>query len=214
MAAMNTPVPEHGPWRAQLRCLLFTLVAAIPIILALPHFFRWLGARPGMIPPEPLLEHLPARDVSLPLFALLYALIVLALLVLVRHPERLVRGLQAYLLLLLLRMATMALVTLEPPPGLVPLHDPVIQHFYPGNEPFTKDLFFSGHVATLCLLAFAVPRSRLRGLLWGCAVLVAAAVLVQHIHWTIDVLAAPLFAWIAWRGGGLMMGLCLRRRPV
>jgi hypothetical protein len=137
-------------------------------------------------------------DLSVPLFVLLYATIVYGLLRLVRRPVVLLRGLQAYVVLLLLRMLTMWSWTLEPPPGLVDLADPVTQVFYPGATPFRKDLFFSGHTATLVLLALAMPAFRDRVLVAIAAVLVGSAVLVQHVHWTVDVLAAPVFAALAW----------------
>ena len=175
-----------------------TLIAALPVVLALPQFFRWLQTKDAIRPPEPLLQHLPAMDLSVPLFVLVYGPVLFALVLLWGDPHRLVRAMQAYVLLLLLRMLSMALVTLETPPDLVSLHDPLIQVFYPGHEPYTRDLFFSGHVATTCLLAWAVPGAKARALLAGAAVLVAVGVLVQHIHWTVDVLAAPLFAWVAW----------------
>ena len=124
------------------------------------------------------------------------------------EPGRVVRGLHAYAVLLWLRMGAMALVTLDAPPGFVPLADTFTQLFYPGTEPFEKDLFFSGHTATLWLMALiATTRA---GRLWsGFATLaVGVLVVVQHAHYTIDVLAAPLFAWLAWRLSIITMRGC------
>ena len=107
-----------------------------------------------------------------------------------------------------MRMVTMELVTLEPPVNIIPLVDPVTVSFYPGGVPFLKDLFFSGHTATLALMVFISRGSVAR---WGVAVAtiaVAVLVLLQHVHWTIDVLAAPLFAWFAWRMSALSLRLC------
>ncbi len=174
------------------------MIVSISVVASLPTFFGFIEQRPGVLPPEPLLHHLPAVDLSVPLFVLLYATIVYGLLRLVRRPVVLLRGLQAYVVLLLLRMLTMWSWTLEPPPGLVDLADPVTQVFYPGATPFRKDLFFSGHTATLVLLALAMPAFRDRVLVAIAAVLVGSAVLVQHVHWTVDVLAAPVFAALAW----------------
>ncbi len=197
---MNPPVKVQAGQRTRLlRTAVVTVLAAIPIVLSLPHFFRWLESKPGMVPPEPLLHHLPVLDLSTPLFIVMYAAVVFAIATLLRSPVLLLRALQAYLLLLLFRMLTMALVTLEPPPDMMALHDPIIQNFYPGNAPYGKDLFFSGHVATVCLLTWAVPGRYARWAMIACAAMVSAAVLIQHVHWTIDVLAAPFFAWIAWR---------------
>ena len=96
----------------------------------------------------------------------------------------------------------------QSPPGFVPLADTFTQLFYPGTEPFEKDLFFSGHTATLWLMALiATTRA---GRLWsGFATLaVGVLVIVQHAHYTIDVIAAPLFAWLAWRLSTVTMRGC------
>ncbi len=194
-AYLAPPFPADRPMR---KAYLLTLLVALPVVASLPTFFAWIEQRPGGLPPEPLLDHLPTMDLSVPLFVLLYATIVYGLLRLVRSPELLLRGLQAYVALLVLRMLTMWSWTLEPPPGLVDLADPVTQVFYPGATPFRKDLFFSGHTATLVLLALAMPTLRDRLLVAIAAALVGFAVLVQHVHWTVDVLAAPVFAALAW----------------
>lgn len=176
-----------------------TVIAALPIVLALPRFFAWLATRPGLIPPEPLLPRLPAMDVSVTLFIVLYGCITLGLVLLVHHPQRLLRALRAYVVLLLLRMATMAAWPLEVPPGYLALQDPVSTLFYPGQVPFGRDLFFSGHTATMYLLFLAVPGPGRRWLFAMATVVVGLAVLFQHVHWTVDVVAAPVFAWAAWR---------------
>jgi hypothetical protein len=39
--------------------------------------------------------------------------------------------------------------------------------------------------------------------MWVSTLLVAMAVVVQHVHWTVDVLAAPVFAALSWWIAGL-----------
>ncbi len=175
------------------------MLVALPPVLLLPHFFGFIQQRPGLFIDDPLLAHVPAVDLSLPLFTVLYAAVLVGIVWLARRPSLLLRTAQAYVLLLLLRMLTMTLLTLEPPAGLVPLHDPITQVFYPATEPFNKDLFFSGHTATLFLFFLAVQGPWLRTIMASACALVGVAVLVQHVHYTIDVLAAPPFAWLAWR---------------
>lgn len=187
------------------KAFLLTMLVAFPVVAFLPVFFGWIERRPGVLPPEPLLHYLPATDLSIPLFVLLYTSIAYGLLRLVGRSELLLRGVQAYVLLLLLRMLAMWIWTLEPPPELVDLVDPVTQVFYPGGGSFAKDLFFSGHTATLVLLAMAMPTNRDRMIMSIAAALVGFAVLVQHVHWTVDVLAAPAFAWLAWWCGAFTL---------
>ena len=118
---------------------------------------------------------------------------------LVRKPLRLLHMVWAYALLLVLRMCTMYLFTFEPPAGIIPLQDPVTALFYPGGVPFLKDLFFSGHTATLVLFGLAVGPGRARLALWVLAAAVGALVMAQHVHWTVDVVAAPFFAALSSR---------------
>ena len=44
-------------------------------------------------------------------------------------------------------------------------------------------------------------------LLAACAAVVGALVIVQHVHYSMDVLAAPLFVWVAWRISAATMRL-------
>lgn len=187
-----------------------TVLGAIGVVLVLPQFFLYVQAKPGIRMPDPLLELLPALDLSIPLFIFLYAVVAIAVVALSRHPLLFLRAAQAYVMLLVLRMITMALVTLEPPPGLVELEDPISTFFYPGQRPFSKDLFFSGHTATVFLLHLAFPTRIGRRLLLGATVSVGLAVLVQHVHWTVDVLAAPFFAWLAWWLSGYTLAFSFR----
>ena len=179
-----------------------TVLVALGVVLSLPGFFRMLATRPGMFPPDPLLPLLPALDVSVPLFLVMYAVVAVALAALWRHPQRMLRTAMAYVLLLLLRMVSMSLYTLEAPPGYIPLEDPISTLFYPDRQPFHKDLFFSGHVATVVLLGLALPGRRLRLVMHLVAAMVALAVMVQRVHWTVDVIAAPFFAVLAWWAAG------------
>ena len=198
---------DTSPQRVQRRHWAFawlgTLLVALPIVLLLPRFFQFIQERPGLHLSDPLLERLPAVDLSVPLFTVLYAGVLVGVVWLARRPSLLLRTAQAYVLLLLLRMLTITLLTLEPPSGLVALHDPITQVFYPADEPFTKDLFFSGHTATLFLFVLAVQGRWLRTFMAMACAVVAIAVLVQHVHYTIDVLTAPVFAWLAWRASAM-----------
>ena len=180
-----------------------TVGALILVASLMPSFFQFIEGRPGSIPMDPLIEHLGPLDLSVPVFVVLYGAILSAVVLLAKRPALLRRALQAYLILLVMRMATMVTFTLEPPADLIDLIDPVTQLFYPEDRPFRKDLFFSGHTATLALLAFAVPGRRVRMVLWTATAFVGAAVILQHVHRTVDVVFAPLFAWLAWRISGL-----------
>lgn len=199
------------------RFLATGLAMGVAVVWALPHFFGWVGQRQGILPPEPLLGLWEPRQVSMATFLVLYGVLLLVLAAVSGRPGTVLRGLYAYLLMTGLRMAAMALVALEPPPAIIPLVDPVTQLFYPGGTPFLKDLFFSGHTATLVLLALMAPAGHARWLAALGAAAVAVLVLAQHVHWTVDVLAAVPAAWLAWALAGRLLRNCsatVDRTPV
>jgi membrane-associated phospholipid phosphatase len=61
----------------------------------------------------------------------------------------------------------------------------------------TKDLFFSGHTSTVFLLFLCLPGKIDKKLALIVTMIVGSLLLVQHVHYTLDVLGALLFAWIA-----------------
>ncbi|TDN38957.1 phosphatase PAP2-related protein [Hymenobacter sp. UV11] len=169
-----------------------------------PNFFLAIQARPGSALADPLLALLPRHDVATAVFVLMYGSAVVGVGWLTRHPDLFLRGMWALLLLLALRMATIWLVPLAPPLDMLPMPDPFTARMFhtATATAITKDLFFSGHTATVALLAMAVRGRWWRSGLALASVLVGALVLVQRVHYTYDVLAAPLFTWLAYWAGG------------
>ena len=186
---------------AVLALLLFGVL--VPLV---PGFFTWVQAREGAVLADPLLHLLPRHDVATPVFVLMYGGVLAAVGWLTRHPYLFLRGLWAYFLLLVLRLGTIWLWPLNPPLDLVPMPDPFTAFFFhtADSEAITKDLFFSGHTATVAILTLAVRGRMLRPVLAVVAVLIGVLVLVQRVHYSYDVLAAPLFAWLAYWVAGII----------
>ena len=191
-------------WRLS---LLIGVVLALPVVWMLPYFFGIIEEKPGALLSDPLLAMIGPADVSALTFGVLYSLVIGGIIGLMRDPYRFAQMLHAYVLLLVFRMITIYTVTLEPPLTIIPLIDPITQVFYPAEEPFLKDLFFSGHTSTSVLFAIAVGRSMLRKMIGLGAFAVGFLVLFQHVHYTIDVLVAPFFATVAWLAAGSMIKL-------
>nr|WP_262898458.1 sphingomyelin synthase family protein [Hymenobacter negativus] len=75
------------------------------------------------------------------------------------------------------------------------------------TQPIVRDLFFSGHTATMVLLLLVGRGKMWRWILGLMTVAVGVLVLVQRVHYSYDVLAAPLFAWLAyWLAGRVLHG--------
>ncbi len=198
-------IPLDAGWRQAWADRGFRVrLVAVPVVLvatltALASLVKWVERRPGAVLPDPVLAMLPARDVTWPVFALIYAGIVLAVLLLLRKPVRLLLGMQGYVVMAWLRMVVMWATPLDPPPGMIVLEDPLVQILGGAATPLTRDLFFSGHTSTMFLLFLAVSGKASRTFFLACTVGVACLVLVQHVHYAVDVLAAPPFAYAAWR---------------
>ncbi|MFT3885754.1 MAG: phosphatase PAP2-related protein [Flavobacteriales bacterium] len=203
-----------GAWKAQWSdrsvrlAWLVAGVVAVPMVLLLPHFFAWVQARQGAYPWEPLLSRIGPADVSVPTFSILYGTILFTVARAWRSPLLVLRGMHAYLIMMLFRMACIFLNTLEPPPDIVPLIDPLTQRFYPGGTPFLKDLFFSGHTATMAMMVAISRGKAARAFAVLGTVAIGLLVLVQHAHWTIDVLAAPFAVVLAWRLSAYSLKVC------
>lgn len=162
-----------------------------------PFFFQRIELRQGTALPDALLRWLPARNVSLPLFILIWSLTALALFRAIQTPRILLVFIWSYVSLSLLRMLTITLVPLEPPANLINLADPLSNFFY-GPKFVTKDLFPSGHTSTMFLLFFCLTGKGDRRLALVVTFAVAFLLLIQHVHYTIDILGGFLYGWFAW----------------
>lgn len=175
-----------------------TFVALVASMLSLNAYLHFNEARSGVTLSDPVLAHLPALDASWPLFGLVYGMVFTAVALLVGSPRALLIALQAYSLMICVRIAMMYCIPLEPPPGMIVLADPFVRAFGDGSD-LQKDLFFSGHTSTTFLCALTVRVKALRFVCFAACAGVAALVLLQHAHYTIDVLVAPFVAFTSLR---------------
>ncbi|HKP60648.1 MAG TPA: phosphatase PAP2-related protein [Polyangiales bacterium] len=203
-APYSMPTEPALSWAEALRSRRFALLALctfaglIAALVALNHFLQFNERRPGVTLVDPVLAALPAADLSVPLFVLIYGTLVITLGSLAYKPRALLVALQAYAVLASFRMLMMYTIPLEAPPGMILLIDPIVRAFGDGPN-WAKDLFFSGHTSTTFLCALSVRSRSLRLVCFaGCAT-VAALILVQHAHYTIDVLVAPFVAFASQR---------------
>jgi PAP2 superfamily C-terminal len=185
--------------RNQLAALIYALVLILFFILYLPYFFsQVIEQKPGHLLNDFVLNSLYPIDSSWVIFILIYACILQTIITNFRKPEIILLGLVTYCSVSLLRMLTMYLFTLEPPPGLIPLIDPFVS-LIAYDPTFTKDLFFSGHVSTLTVLILVEPQRRLKFIKIVATIVVSILLLLQHVHYTIDVVFAPLITMVLFR---------------
>lgn len=175
----------------------FVLTIPAVIVLLVVHrlFLEFIERRPGLQFADPILNFLPTVNLSWVTYALVYSGLVLGVVSLCFHPYPLLRALRAYALLLLFRIICLYFLPLAPPAGLIPLQDPIVS--LGSAVVLTRDLFFSERVAALSLVAFAIPWRDLRIVFSIGAIAVSICFLLQHVHYTIDLLAAPCFAYVS-----------------
>ena len=187
-------------WRHKdFRYKAFSAILLMSVILScFPVFFQYIENRKGAVLNDPVLQWIPVHDVYLFLFILVWSCALLILIAAVRSPSVFLTFLLAYILLSLTRMASIFLFPLEPPAGIISLVDPLTNHFY-GARFVTRDLFFSGHVSTgfLMYLCHREKFSKYYTLISCC--IVSILVLVQHIHYSVDVLFAFPIAYVCYR---------------
>jgi hypothetical protein len=172
------------------------LVLVVVTLSLFPFFFQAIEKRNGVLLHDPLLAWLHPHNVSLAIFVFIWAISLLGILRAAQNPNMFLTFVWAYWLLCILRTLMITLVPLDPPVGLVGLVDPISNFFY-GEKFVTKDLFFSGHTSTVFLLFLCLPGKVDKKLALVATVVVGCLLLVQHVHYTLDVLGALVFAWIA-----------------
>jgi hypothetical protein len=163
-------------------------------------FISIIQPRPGRLVDDWVLDRIPTIDVSNWIFLVLYPASLYFVFRLVTNTTLCITALWGYIFLCLARMATIYFIPLEPPATILHLTDPFSVFFY-GKEFITKDLFFSGHTATLCLLGMCLEKRIEKQIFFIGTGILGVLLLVQHVHYTMDVIGAPFFSYLCWYMG-------------
>ena len=177
---------------------LTTLVFLVIILISLSNYLVYNDTRAGAVLNDPFLKLFHAVNLTWLIFGMIYSGLFLGVFFLVKYPNYLLLTLQAYSIMAVIRMIVMYSIPLEPPAGMISLNDPFVQLFGTGIT-LKKDLFFSGHTSTMFLLFLTSMNKKMKlGFLIG-TIIVGLSVLLQHTHYSVDVLAAPFFAYTSYR---------------
>ena len=175
-----------------------TILFVVFVVVVFPEFLLFIEEREAVVMFDPFLNLFNPIDLTWTTFALIYFSVIAAIISLINKPAYLFLALQSYGVMLLFRMLVMYLSPLEAPEKIIPLHDPFVQMFGTGDI-LTKDLFFSGHTATMFVLFLAVKNKILKVIFLITTILVGLAVILQHVHYTVDVVAAPFFSFASYK---------------
>lgn len=179
--------------------LLITLIALVTVLQVIIRVMDYMETQPGARIDDPILALLPPTDMTWPLTFLIYSNLILLLWGNRNHPRELLIGVQTYSLMIFARTVTLYSFPLEAPEGIIPLADPLVQWKSEYSIVHTKDLFFSGHTATVFLCFLTTVSRWMRVWFLIATVLVGFFVLLQHVHYTVDVLAAPFASYLCYR---------------
>ncbi|WP_295674787.1 phosphatase PAP2-related protein [uncultured Mucilaginibacter sp.] len=187
-------------WNSPVKRLQLTaIMVLIPVFsIFLPHFFAFIEKRNGVVLHDRVLANIAPHNVSLLIFIIIWSMILLILYRAIHKPSIFITYCLTLAMVTVARVLCISMVPLSPPVGLIPLSDPLSGAFY-GEASVTKDLFFSGHTATLMLIFLCLekPVDKIIGLL--ATITVAYLLLVQHIHYTVDVVTAPVVVYLLYR---------------
>jgi membrane-associated phospholipid phosphatase len=178
--------------------IFISVLLLVLTMIFLTHFLNWVENRQGVELPDPVLESFKSINLTWWIFLLIYGSIILAIITFIKDPGIILFAVQAYVVMVLIRIIMMYLVPLNPPEGMITLKDPFVELFGTGRN-LTKDLFFSGHTATLFLLFLIAKKKYLKIIFIICTITVAVFLLLQHVHYSIDVIGSFFFSYTAYR---------------
>lgn len=177
---------------------IITLLVLVPLMLSFSQFILFIEQREGVVLNDPLLNTFNPINLTWLTFSLIYLSLIMFFVSVFKDPVKLMIGLQSYGLMVIFRTIAMYLTPLDAPGTLLVLDDPFVQLFGKGDV-LTKDLFFSGHTGTLFLLFLLAENKTLKILFLISTIMVGSAVLLQHVHYSIDVFVAPFVAYCSYR---------------
>lgn len=187
-------------WSIALNDKRFVAVFFANFLLCLVLYFsiaHWLldnSNRAGAVIDDPIQAFFKPIDLSYVIGLFTYTSTGLFLAYIVQFPLLLHRVFRSFAAVFVVRAICIFLLPLAPPAGTIPLYDPITD--YAVNEgKILNDLFFSGHVSDLIIFALAVTHTNLRRWLFFAAFAVGSMLVIQRVHYSIDVFCAGFFAY-------------------
>jgi len=157
-------------------------------------FFQWIQQRNGIQLNDFILNAIEPSNNSHLIFGIIYVSVIYLLISLIKRPKDFIVFAWAFNIETTFRFLCIYFIPLNPPFNLVDLHDPLAEIFiYGENLAITKDLFFSGHTATMIFVCYFVVKPWEKIGAYLLTALLIALLLIQHIHYSIDILGAFFF---------------------
>lgn len=184
--------------------LLISLIVIIPLLKYLNPFLEYIENRPGCDLDDVVLNWLAAMDLSNLIFFILYFCAILMIMYSIKFPWLLLRGAHVLILLQYIRNLCLYVTPLNAPADIFALHDPILEKIAYNDHANLKDLFFSGHTATIFIFMLLTWNSPgLRFVFGFLTIIMAILLLIQHCHYTVDIIGGVVcaylsFNWVRW----------------
>lgn len=173
---------------------IISILLLVIVLFTLTNFLNYVESRNGFSFNDPILSLFEPIDLTWLTFTLIYGSLIAAIVNLISKPDKLLFTIQLYTLMVVARIISMWLLPLNPPEKMILLNDPFVEFFGTGKT-LTKDLFFSGHTATLFILFLTAYDRLFKRIFLVSTIILAISVLMQHVHYSIDVFAAIFFTY-------------------
>lgn len=190
--------------------IILSLAAVLTTFVLTTYYLAYNETRIGYQLYDPILSAITPVDLSQIIFVCTYSCIIIGLICSMSSPERIVKTNLAILCLLTYRLLFMYMIPLEPPIGIIPLQDEFLMNTTYGNQVLEKDLFFSGHTASVVILFYLVEHKYVSRALLLMSFVIGSMLIIQHVHYTIDVIAAYAFAYLSYKSGLKLSDISLK----
>lgn len=138
---------------------------------------------------DPIHDNLYPFDLSIFIFCSTYIPVLFLLIDSIRKPQLIILFGIGYALIILTRIIGIYFVPLCAPYDAIPLNDEILNGFFYPNGYSALDLFYSGHTATI-FLVYLCRKNLYRKFIFPLLIILPAMLMVQHVHYLVDILAA------------------------
>lgn len=174
---------------------------------------KYIQARKGIHLKDQVLNYFPSLDFSLPIFLLLYGSIVTFIILHIDKPRVVWRLFEMQIIVAVVRQLCILMIALEPPHGLIVLKDVFLENtFYPHDTPLTKDLFFSGHAASIWIYFLAAEKKYFKAAMLISTFIMSYMILCMRIHYSYDIYGAIVITSIIYYAPALFRSVATRVR--
>lgn len=189
-------------WHAVIRnrryqwAIAFSLGMVALMVFYMPTFYETIiQPKKGIIMEDIVLNAMTPVNFSVPIFIILYLSLIHTVYKSIWNPDVVIIGMTTYCAVNLIRMGTMYAFTLEPPPGMILLVDPIATWLVYPDSGFAKDLFFSGHVSSMVAIVLVETNKKAKFIKILGTIAVGIFLAWQHVHYTLDLVVAPFVTY-------------------